>query len=126
MRDEMVSNLPDWHNWQWRWNGCDWRWVAANNSDDLIAIHFKSRMETNNNVVGEHTLWILLGSASFQWQLNFIAQVAFPNDLTSAVTVEVGVGDAVKLFVEFQIHLCGEKTHNFSDNLRAAKKELRS
>lgn len=100
-----VSDLPDWSNRQWRWNGRDWRRVAADNCDDLISVHLQPRVETNDDVVGEHTLRILLCSTSFQWELNLVAQVAFANDLTSAVTVEIRVGDSVKLFVEFQIHL---------------------
>lgn len=69
----VVSALPDWSNWQWRWNWGDRRWVTADDCDDLISIHLESWMESNDDVVGEDALWILLGSASFQWQLNLIA-----------------------------------------------------
>lgn len=100
-------------------------------------------MEPNNDVVGEHTLRILfkikisfkgfpcrvlsptnlLRSASFEGKLNLIAQVAFADDLASTVTIEIRVGDTVKLLIEFHIHLFGEK-HNSVTFLR--KKEFQS
>lgn len=105
-----VSNLPDWNNRQdWRqWSNR--RRISTHNGDDLIAVHLQARMETDDDVVGEHTLWILLCSASLERKLNLVAHVAFADDLAGAVTVEVGVGDAVKLLVEFQIHLCEKKS----------------
>lgn len=103
---KVVSKLPDWSDWQWRWKRSDRWWISANNRDDLVAVYFQSGMEAHDNVVGEDALWILLRSASFQRQLNFVAQVAMADDLASTVTIEVRVGDSVKLFVEFQIHLC--------------------
>lgn len=106
-----VSNLPDWNNRQnWRqWSNR--RRISTHNGDDLIAVHLQARMETDDDVVGEHTLWILLCSASLERKLNLVAHVAFADDLAGAVTVKVGVGDAVKLLVEFQIHLCEKKAH---------------
>ena len=121
-----VSNLPDRSDRQWCWQRCNrWR-ITADNRDDLIAIHLKSRMESHDNVVGEDTLRILLRSTSLQWQFNLIAQVAFANDLASTVTIEVSVGDAVKLFVEFHIHLYNrekERNTRISDSF-CAKKNL--
>lgn len=102
---KVVSKLPGRNDWQWCWYRCDWRRVTTDDGDDLVAVHLQTRMEAHDDVVGEHTLWILLSSASLQWQFDFVAQVAFADDLASAVAVEVRVGDAVKLLVEFQIHL---------------------
>lgn len=122
----IVSNLPDWRNGQRCWHWCDWRRVAAHDRDDLIAVHLEPRVEPHDDVVGEHTLGILLGAASLQWQLDLVAQVAFADDLTGTVTIEVRVGDAVKLFVEFHIHLwVGEGKKRFSD-IFAQKTEFKS
>lgn len=118
----VVSNLPDGCNWQWCWHGCDRRRVATHDRDDLIAVHLEPRVEAHDDVVGEHTLGILLGAASLQWQLDLVAQVAFADDLAGTVTIEVRVGDAVKLFVEFHIHLwCEKEKKHFSDILRKKK-----
>lgn len=119
----VVSALPDRSNWQRRWNRGDrWR-VTADDCDDFISVHLKSRMESNHDVVGEDALWILLRAASFQWKLDLVAQFAFANDLTSTVTIKVCVGDAVKLFVKLHIHLNRKQREIFSD-IFAQKKNL--
>lgn len=110
----VVSKLPDGSDRQWSRNWRDWRRISAHNRDDLIAVHLQSRVETNDDVVGEDALRVLLGSASLQGQLDFVAQLAFADDLAGTVTIKVRVGDSVKLFVEFHIHLC-EKKKRFSD-----------
>lgn len=115
-----VSKLPDRNDRQCRWNRCNGRRVSANNRDDLIAVHLKSRMETNNNVVGEHALWILLRSASLQRKLDLVAEITFANNLTRTVAIEVRVGDAIKLLVKFQIHL---KTGERNDSVTFLRKK---
>lgn len=105
----VVSKLPDGSDWQWSRNWCDWRWISAHNRDDLIPVHLQPRVETNYDVVGEHSLGVLFGSASLQGQLDFVAQLAFADDLAGTVTIKVRVGDSVKLFVEFHIHLCEKR-----------------
>lgn len=111
---KVVSILPDRCDWQWCGNRCNRWWVAAHNCDNLISVHLQSWMEANNNIVGEHSLGILFRSTSFERELDLVAQVAFTDDLASTVTVEVRVGDAVKLFIEFHIHLLKRETQ-FSD-----------
>lgn len=101
----VVSILPDRCDRQWRWNRCNRWWVAAHNRYYLISIHLQSRVKANHNVVGEHSLGILFCAASLEWKLNLVAQFAFADDLASTVTVEVRVGDTVKLLIEFHIHL---------------------
>lgn len=62
-------------------------------------------MEPHDDVVGEHALRVLFRSASLEWQFNLVTQLAFSNDLAGTVTIEIRVGDTVKLFVELHIHL---------------------
>lgn len=84
-------------------------------------------MESHHDVVGEHALWILLRAASFQRQLDLVAQLAFADNLAGTVTIKVRVGDAVKLFVKLHIHLSEEpreKKNHFSDIFRAKKQIL--
>lgn len=109
---KVVSKLPDGRDWQWRRYWSDWWRIAANDRDDLVAVDLESRMEADNYVVLEHSLWILLCSTSLQRKLDLVAVVALANDLTGTVTVEVCVGDTIKLLVEFQIHLFEETTAN--------------
>lgn len=65
-------------------------------------------MKSYDNVVGEDTLWILSCSASLEWNLNLVAEITFASCLTGTVTIEIRVGDAIKSFVEFQVHLWSE------------------
>lgn len=95
-----VSKLLSRKN-EWRWHGRNWRWVATHDGDDFIAVHLQVRMKSDDDVVREHTLWILFCSASFQWQFDVIARVAMSNRLASAVSVEIGISNAIKLFTEF-------------------------
>lgn len=126
---KVVSKLPDWCDWQWRWQRRNWRRISTHDRDDLVAVDLQTGMEAHDDVVGEDALGILLRSASFQRKFDLVAEVAFSDDLTGAVTIEVGVGDAVKLIVEFQIHLyeeTPERETQISDNFCAKKKRFKS
>lgn len=123
MQMKVVSGLHGRSDGQRRRHWRDGRWVTAHDCNDLISVHFQARVEANDDVVGEDALRVLLRSASFQWQLDLVAQVAFANDLASAVTIEVRVGDAVKLFVKLHIHLSRKQRETFSDSF-CTKKEF--
>jgi len=61
-------------HWKWRiqrrWN--DGLRIAAHDRLDFIAFQFQRRMEPNDDVVGEHTQWILKSSASGQWKFEVV------------------------------------------------------
>lgn len=68
-------------------------------------------MKSHNYIVSKDTLRILFCAASFQRQLDVVAESTLAYNLTSAVSVKVRVGNSIKVFFEFQFNL-KTKTNN--------------
>lgn len=53
-----------------RW-WCDGRGISAHNSYNFITVHFKERMKSDHDVVGENPLWILWKKNYIRWRNYF-------------------------------------------------------
>lgn len=126
-KNEVIYHSRCW--WSDR-NWSDWRRVSANNRNNFITIHFQTGMKTYNNIIGEHSLWLLrINKMEKKFNLIWIMKIKFQFIHMKLALIKIVPVLFHNLWVEApserSVHLCPAlDTHYFDRNLHTPNQKM--